>query len=282
MTVHEALHYIQSQLQPVIGEYAIPQSEEILESLLKCSRTELYLQSKDPITDLHVKQIDAIIARRMHGEPLQYILGQVYFYSREFKITPDVLIPRPDTEILVEQVLLHEKNRNAIFADIGTGSGIIACILTEENPEWIALAIDISYRSLMVARQNIRSQVHLLCADLLNSLKQNHRFNFIVSNPPYISDTELNALDRDVLDFEPHRALSGGTDGLDFYRYLSSQASSWIIEGGAIYCEIGYNQENAVKELFFNKGWREICIFRDLGDNPRVIRAVVPENNFYA
>ena len=282
MTVHDALRYIQSLLQPVIGEYAVPQSEEILETLLKCTRTELYLKSKDHIDQSYINQIDAIIARRLQGEPLQYILGQVYFYSREFIVTPDVLIPRPDTEILVEQVLLHEENRTGSFADIGTGSGIIACILTEENPGWNALAIDLSYRSLLVARQNIRSQVRLLCADLLNSLKPNHRFNFIVSNPPYISDTEMNALDHDVVDFEPHRALFGGTDGLDFYRYLSLQASNWIIKGGTIYCEIGYNQENEVKELFSNNGWREIGIFKDLGGNPRVIRAVVPETNFYA
>jgi release factor glutamine methyltransferase len=281
MTVYEALRFIQSQLQPAIGDYAVPQSEEILETLLKCSRTELYLKSKDHLDQLFTDQVDVIINRRLQGEPLQYILGQVYFYSREFAVTPDVLIPRPDTEILVEKVLLHEKNRDGNFADIGTGSGIIACILTEENPGWNALAIDVSYRSLLVARQNIRSQVHLLCADLLNSIKPNHLFNFIVSNPPYISATEMNALDHDVVDFEPHRALFGGNDGLDFYRYLSLQASNWIIKGGAIYCEIGYNQENEVKELFSNNGWRGIAIFKDLGGNPRVIRAVVPEANFY-
>lgn len=282
MTVHEALRYIQSLLLPAIGEFATPQSEEILESLLKCTRSALYLKSKDHVDQSLVNQIDTIIARRLQGEPLQYILGQVYFYSREFTVTPDVLIPRPDTEIIIEQVLLHEKNRNSFFADIGTGSGIIACILTEESPGWKSVAIDISYRSLLVAQQNIRSQVSLLCGDLLNSLQSKHLFNFIVSNPPYISDFQMNSLDREVADFEPRRALSGGTDGLDFYRYLSLQASTWIIKGGAIYCEIGYNQENEVKELFSNNGWREIGIFKDLGGNPRVLRAVVPETDFYA
>lgn len=282
MTVHQTLHYIQSRLQPVIGDYAVPQSEEILESLLKCTRTELYLNSQNDINLSFINQIDSIIERRLQGEPLQYILGQVYFYSREFTVTPDVLIPRPDTEILVEQVLLHEKNHSGFFADIGTGSGIIACILTEENPGWNGLAIDISYRSLLVARQNIRSKVRLLCGDLLNSIKVSTLFNFIVSNPPYISDTEMSTLDHDVFDFEPHRALSGGIDGLDFYRYLSLEACNWIVKDGAIYCEIGYNQENEVKELFNTSGWREIGIFKDLGGNPRVIRAIVPENNFYA
>lgn len=282
MTVHEALRYIQSLLLPAIGEFATPQSEEIIESLLKCTRSALYLKSQEHIDQSLVNQIDTIIARRLQGEPLQYILGQVYFYSREFTVTPDVLIPRPDTEIIIEQVLLHEKNRNSFFADIGTGSGIIACILTEESPGWKSVAIDISYRSLLVAQQNIRSQVSLLCGDLLNSLQSKHLFNFIVSNPPYISDFQMNSLDREVADFEPRRALSGGTDGLDFYRYLSLQASTWIIKGGAIYCEIGYNQENEVKELFSNNGWREIGIFKDLGGNPRVLRAVVPETDFYA
>lgn len=282
MTVHEALRYIQSLLLPAIGEFATPQSEEIIESLLKCTRSALYLKSQEHIDQSLVNQIDTIIARRLQGEPLQYILGQVYFYSREFTVTPDVLIPRPDTEIIIEQVLLHEKNRNSFFADIGTGSGIIACILTEESPGWKSVAIDISYRSLLVAQQNIRSQVSLLCGDLLNSLQSKHLFNFIVSNPPYISDFQMNSLDREVADFEPRRALSGGIDGLDFYRYLSLQASTWIIKGGAIYCEIGYNQENEVKELFSNNGWREIGIFKDLGGNPRVLRAVVPETDFYA
>jgi release factor glutamine methyltransferase len=281
MTVNETLRYIQSMLQPVTGDYAVPQSEEILESLLKCSRTDLYLKSKGHVDQSDVNIIDTIIKRRLQGEPLQYILGQVYFYSREFTVTPDVLIPRPDTEILVEQVLLHEENRSGFFADIGTGSGIIACVLTEENPGWNALAVDISYRSLLVAKKNIRSQVRLLCGDLLSSLKPNHRFNFIVSNPPYISDTERSSLDHEVIDFEPHQALFGGKDGLEFYRYLSLRASRWIIKGGAIYCEIGYNQENEVKELFNNNGWREIGIFKDLGGNSRVIRAVVPEADFY-
>ena len=281
MTIHEALHYIQTRLLPTVGEYAVIQADEIIESLLKCSRTTLYLKSKDTIDSSHIEQIDTIIERRQHGEPLQYILGQVYFYSREFTVTPDVLIPRPDTETLVEQVLLHEKKRDCLFADIGTGSGIIACILTEENPGWNATAIDISYKSLLITKKNIHSSVSLLCGDLLNSLKPNHLFNFIVSNPPYISDTEMKGLDRDVFDFEPHRALSGGADGLNFYRYLSQHASNWIIPGGALYCEIGYNQENEVRELFSNKEWREIGIFKDLGGNPRVIRAVVPEINSY-
>jgi release factor glutamine methyltransferase len=277
MNIIDTLHFIQSQLKSSVGEFALPQSEEILQSLLQCSRSTLYLRSKESVDPNIIKTIESIVKRRLKGEPLQYILGKVFFYSREFNVTPDVLIPRPDTEILVEQVLLHEKKQSCFFADIGTGSGIIACILTETQPEWKAIGIDISYKSLLIAKSNIQSPVHLLCGDLLKSIKEKSLFDFIVSNPPYISDTAINALDPGVKDFEPWHALSGGIDGLQFYRYLSSEAHHVLIPGGALYCEIGFDQEAAVKELFFTRGWKDLRIFKDLGGHARVIRAVAPE-----
>lgn len=272
MNTAEALKYIQSRLRPYIGEHAIIQSEAILEFLLKCSRTALYLD-KNIISQNLLSDIDRIIERRITGEPLQYILGKVYFYSREFTVSPEVLIPRPDTEIIVEQVLLHEKKTNCCFADIGTGSGIIACILTESNPDWKGIGIDISYKSLLIAKQNIHSSVTLLCSNLLNAIKGNEQFDFIVSNPPYISESELEMLEPQVKCFEPRRALSGGKDGLDFYRYLARNTKYWIKPGGSIYCEIGYNQESEVMKLFSISGWKDISFVRDLGGNSRVVSA---------
>jgi release factor glutamine methyltransferase len=252
MKIHDALKYIQNKLQKTIGTYAITQSEEILEFFLKCPRTDLYIKSDKPIPTDIIPEIDKIIERRLNGEPLQYILGKTFFYSRDFLITPDVLIPRPDTETLVEQVFKYEKGKNKYFVDIGTGSGIIASILTDYNPGWKGIAIDISYKALLIARQNIKNCVYLLCSDLMSPLKEQKKFDFIVSNPPYISADELETLDREVKDFEPHRALFGGIDGLDFYSLLSENAKKWLKPGGAIYCEIGYNQEPDVKKLFSN------------------------------
>ena len=272
MNTVEALKYIQSRLHPTIGGHSIGQSETILELILKCSRTALYLDNKIISSDL-LSEIDSIIDRRLTGEPLQYILGKVFFYSREFTVSPEVLIPRPDTEILVEQVLLHEKKTNCCFADIGTGSGIIACILTESNPGWKGIGVDISYKSLLIARQNVQTGVNLLCSDLLKAIKMDKQFDFIVSNPPYISESELETLEPQVKDFEPRRALSGGKDGLDFYRYLANDTKYWIKPGGYIYCEIGYNQEYEVMELFSINDWEDISSVKDLGGNSRVIRA---------
>jgi len=166
---------------------------------------------------------------------------------------------------------------NCRFADIGTGSGIISCILTEEKPGWRADAIDISYKSLLVAKSNIRTPVRLLCANVLDAVKPLHQYDFIVSNPPYISDDEIETLDPGVKDFEPYHALCGGNDGLWFYRYFAMHAHNWIIQSGDIFCEIGYNQEVEIAEIFSRNGWREIHIFKDNGGNPRVLRAQVPE-----
>jgi release factor glutamine methyltransferase len=277
LNINDTLRLIQTQLFPSSGEFAIPQSEEILQSIFRCSRSQLYLRGSDTVTPGVIGQIQSIIKRCITGEPLQYILGKVFFYSREFEVTPDVLIPRPDTEILVEQVLLHEQKEHRFFADIGIGSGIIASILTESNPGWSAIGIDISYKSLLVAKRNIHSAVRLLQGDLLKALREQHLFDFIVSNPPYISNDAINSLDPGVKNFEPRHALSGGKDGLDFYRYLSSEAKKFIVPQGAMYCEIGYDQANSVRELFFMNGWENLGIFKDLGGHPRVIRAVVPE-----
>jgi len=278
MNIHEALQNIHSAFHEPLGEFALPQAEEILMTLLRCTRTTLYLQSKRELASDNINQINSIVKRRLDGEPLQYILGTVYFYSREFRVTPDVLIPRPDTETLVEQVLHHEKKQNCRFADIGTGSGIIACILTEERPDWHATGIDLSYKSLRIAKSNARTPIQFICCSMLDAIKQSRRFDFLVSNPPYISASETKILDPQVRLYEPYHALSDGGDGLGFYREFALHAYKWIIPDGAMYCEIGYNQADTVRSLFNSNGWRQITIFKDIGGNPRVIRAQVPEH----
>jgi release factor glutamine methyltransferase len=274
MTITQTLRLIQEKLSAVSGEFALPEAERILTFLLDCSRSELYLQKQKKLPAETAKKIDAIIKRRVKDEPLAHILGNAYFYDREFEVTPDALIPRPDTEILVEEVLKNELATACRFLDMGTGSGCIAAILTEHNPGWKAIATDISPASLKIANKNCPGSVELLCCDRLSAIKKNAHFDFIVSNPPYIKTPVLPTLDKSVRDFEPLRALDGGPDGLDFYRYLSNTAPLLLKERGRIYCEIGFDQGNDVPAVFEKSGWKNISVTNDLGNRPRVLRAV--------
>ncbi len=275
MTLHETLSHIVNEFH-FLGDFARVQAEEILMHFTGYSRMELMLRGGEVIDSATLDTIQSVVKRRISGEPLQYILGTAYFYSREFRVNPDVLIPRPDTEILIEQVLKHELGTTARFADIGTGSGIIACILTEERPSWTAVAVDISAKALRTAIINSRTAIRFVCADLLNAIKGEHQFDFIVSNPPYIPLDEYTHLDISVKNHEPASALTDNADGLGFYRYFAQQAHNWIRTDGSFYCEIGYNQGDAVKALFCQNGWRDVQLVRDLGGNDRVICAIVP------
>jgi release factor glutamine methyltransferase len=185
------------------------------------------------------------------------------------------LIPRPDTETLVEQVL-HAEDEGALrFADVGTGSGIVAAILTEQRPAWAAVASDISLQALAVAAANRRSgRVALVCCDLLDAVAGGRRFDFIVSNPPYISTGDIGGLDESVRNFEPRRALDGGADGLDFYRRFARELPRFLVPGGRLYCEIGCDQAQAVAGIFApDAGWNGLQLFRDLAGRWRVMRA---------
>jgi release factor glutamine methyltransferase len=272
MTITNTLQLIQEKLSVVSGEFALPEAERILTFLLNCSRSELYLPQQKELPDVTLKKIQKIIKRRLKNEPLAYIIGSVYFYDREFIVTPEVLIPRPDTEILVEEVLKNEKRGACRFLDMGTGSGCIAAVLTEQNSGWKAVASDISFPALRIAKKNCPESVTLLCGDRLSGIKA--LFDFIVSNPPYIKSQVLPTLDKSVRNFEPLRALNGGPDGLDFYRYLAKAAMPLLKDRGRIYCEIGYDQGKDVPEVFKEKGWKDISITKDFGNRPRVLQAI--------
>lgn len=275
MTIGEALVHIRDALAPSNGEFALPQAEEILTTITGLNRPHLYISKSTILTETDVNRIHSIINRRKSNEPLAYILESAYFYDREFIVSPSVLIPRPDTEILIEKILKQEPPTSQRFLDIGTGSGIIASILTEHRP-WKAIALDISIDALRIAKINRRSSIDLVCSDLFTAIKPLHQFDFIVSNPPYIDKISMGNLDTDIKDFEPHLALYGGNDGLYFYRQLASQASAYIKTDGYIYCEIGYDQHETCRTIFSSHHWREISVNCDLNHHPRVLSAKVP------
>ncbi len=266
------LHNIEARLRPIVGEFSRIEAETILQSVLKVSRTELLLSPKKELEPDVSAELERIVTRRLKNEPLQYILGSAYFFDRDFTVTPKVLIPRPDTEILVETVLLCHKHEQCRFADMCTGSGIIAAVLKNQRPSWHALGVDISIDALRVAKIN-SSAINLLCSDMFSAFKKGERFDFFVSNPPYICATEMKSLDKSVLDFEPRKALFGGEDGLDFYRVLASRATDFLIDRGHIHLEIGYNQKEAVQDILHEHGWTDIILRKDLQGHPRVVSA---------
>ncbi|MCU0609362.1 MAG: peptide chain release factor N(5)-glutamine methyltransferase [Chitinispirillaceae bacterium] len=269
---------IAERLAPVSGDCATAEAERILTFLLDCRRTDLFLKpDKTPGPELIIR-IDRIISERLSGKPLAYILGSAYFYNREFLVTPDVLIPRPDTEILIEEILKNEPSRRQMFLDIGTGSGCIAAILTGERKPWRAVATDRSRAALAIARKNCSPAVSFLCSDMLSSVKPGYLFDFIVSNPPYIASPLIGTLSPSVKYFEPHCALDGGSDGLDYYRVLSTEAPKLLKDKGRIYCETGYDQGTSVPDIFHAAGWQSISVTKDLGNNDRVLRATRNEN----
>ena len=271
MNLSQTLKYIQDSLSPLAGEFAFPESERILGFLLGASRSDLYLEGREELAPEFLKEVVRIVLRRLStDEPLAYILGSAYFFDREIAVTPEVFIPRLDTETLIETVLLNESLTPLRFLDFGTGSGCISAVLAGRNRCWKGIAVDVSMTALKVARRNCGSGVDLICCSCLSAIKA-PPFDFIVSNPPYIPSATVPTLDRSVRDFEPIIALDGGTDGLDFYRFLADSGKALLSAGGRIYGEIGCDQGEAVKKIMIDRGWKNARIIKDLGARDRVV-----------
>jgi release factor glutamine methyltransferase len=217
----------------------------------------------------------ALLERRYRGEPIQYITGEAEFYGLPFRVTPEVLIPRPETEHSVEKViaLSRELGRPRIV-DVGTGSGAIAVTLAHELPSADVIGTDISPEALAIARENavrngVAEHVCFLEGDLLAPVA-GERFDIVVSNPPYVSSEDRQTLDVEVRDYEPHTALFAGADGLAIYRRLIPQAADVLVPGGHIVLEIGYDQRDAIHELLAASGYTDIEFVPDLQGIARV------------
>lgn len=214
---------------------------------------------------------EALLQRRQAHEPLAYILGYREFFGRRFRVNPDVLIPRPDTETLIEEAL-KLPNQPVTVLDIGTGSGCIAVTLKLEKPSWTVTATDVSADALQVARENaetLGAECTFRISDLFEHI-EDQQFDLIVSNPPYIvNDYPLEA---EVADHEPTLALFGGADGLDIYRRLAEQARDHLAPEGQLILEIGFDQGTTVPDLFERAGW-STEVLKDLSGNDRVVIA---------
>jgi len=293
MILSKLLIDIRKRLLNVLDDSILADNEAVLiiERSLGIAKERIYADDSIRVNNDDIDRINAIIGRRLSGEPLQYIFGKAYFYDREFFVNNDVLIPRPDTEILVDTVINTEKKSPAMFIDIGTGSGILAVVLTAHCSDWTAVAIDISFKALQTASRNlfgddanpsvnnpINNNIYLICSDMLNAVKPDKRFDFIVSNPPYISSPQMKTLDKSVINYEPRIALSGGEDGLDYYRMISTRAKMYLKDNGRVYLEIGFDQGESVPNILYNDGWDDVAVIKDLAGRDRVVTA---KNNQY-
>ena len=220
-----------------------------------------------------------LLERRRKGEPIQYITGETEFYGLPFRVTPDVLIPRPETEHLVEKVLeLAASFPVPRIVDVGTGSGAIAVALAHKLPHAAVTAIDLSAATLAIARENAKRNgvaFRFLEGDLLAPVAE-ERFDFIVSNPPYVPETDRATLSVEVREYEPALALFAGDDGLEVYRRLIPAAFDALTPGGFVALEIGYGQSVAITELLTRSGFEQIEFVPDLQGIPRVACAQRP------
>ncbi len=259
------------------------EAELLLAHVLELDRMKLYLQLDRPLTKNERESYKLLLRRRVEGEPVSYILGYRDFYRHRFVVSPAVLIPRSDTEVLVELVSKAAFQMNAPrILEVGTGSGCIAISLASEVPTSTVVAWEICTRALDVARQNMAEisvqNLTLLQRDALaDGVFQGDVFDIIVSNPPYVAKYEVELMSRETINYEPKLALfSGDDDGLAFYEVFARQSQVALREGGKIFLEIGLNQAAKVAELLKDANWRKIEIVKDLAGHDRVVCAERP------
>jgi len=275
MNARETLEETEAQLSQISGDFAKTEAQEIICFVCKCSKSDIYLKRDLQIPQNQILQIRKIISQRKSGKPLAYCAKSKYFYDREFFVNESVLIPRPDTEILLQTILDAETDEKKTALELGAGSGIICQVLSSKRPNWQIISVDISFAAAQVAKKNCDCEILVVNCDKFSAVSERNVFDFIVSNPPYIESAEIENLDVSVKNYEPKIALDGGINGLVFYEYLAKDAKKYLKEKGKIYCEIGFNQGDCVPKLFKETGFENVKIIKDFGGNPRVICAEI-------
>jgi release factor glutamine methyltransferase len=250
----------------------------LLAHVLGRDRTFILSHADDPISEDHLEMFRGTLDWRAAGKPLQYITGHQEFFGLDFEVTADVLIPRPETELLVEKALKLISNEAAsMICDVGTGSGCIAISLLHELPRARGVAIDVSPAAIEVARRNasrhsVSERLEFLVSDCFAELnKEGPLFDLIVSNPPYVGVGQLDNLQREVRDYEPHLALQADADGLSIIRRLLVDAGAYLKSGGHFLLEIGFDQRQAVEQLVDPGRWKLLDIYSDLQGIPRTV-----------
>ncbi|MDO4528900.1 MAG: peptide chain release factor N(5)-glutamine methyltransferase [Lachnospiraceae bacterium] len=245
----------------------------LLEAAAGITKAGYLLDPDKQLSASEYELFDGFLKRRMQHEPCQYIIGQTEFYGLSFLVNEHVLIPRQDTELLVEEALKTTAEDSRVL-DLCTGSGAVAVAIKHSRPDAAVTALDISKEALETAKKNAEKNgcgIEFLVSDLFEDLGAERKFDVIVSNPPYISETEYETLMPEVKDHEPSLALLAGEEGLDIYRRLIAEAPRYLAKGGALLVEIGCSQAEAVSRLFKENGFKEIKVIKDLAGLDRVV-----------
>jgi len=259
-------------------------AELLLCQALAASRLDLYLNYQKPLEDAELQRFKALLLRRARREPLAYITGIKEFWSLELRVTPAVLIPRPETECLVEAALVA-MDRQAPdgplrILELGTGSGAVSIALAKERPQHFFAATDRSTAAIAQAADNARrhalaAHIGFVCADWFSAFAPGaQRFDLIVTNPPYVPSADLQQLEPEIFEHEPRLALDGAADGLTCVRHIVAHAPGYLTPGGRLLVEIGHDQENDVRALIEAGGQYGDTVFhKDLGGHARVVAA---------
>ncbi|MHC4478460.1 MAG: peptide chain release factor N(5)-glutamine methyltransferase [Planctomycetota bacterium] len=259
-------------------------AEMLLSHVLDMKRIELYTQFDNPVAKPQLDRLHQLVKRAAQNEPIAYLIGRTEFYCLTLQVSPDCMVPRPETELLTERAIEFLRTRKAAqsVCDLCTGCGCIAVAIAKNHPAAQIIATDISDAALAVAAQNIEShdlkkRIKLLCGDLFDPIVPEldvSSFDLIVCNPPYVSAVEFAKLDKNVKDHEPKLALFAGQDGLDVYRRIAAQVGPYLKPDAALMLEIGYAQGPAVRDLLDKTGlFAQIKIEKDLHNNDRIVTA---------
>lgn len=253
-------------------------AEILLARCLSLSRLDLYLRFDQPLTEKERSRFKTMVQRRIRREPLAHITGEAGFWNLDLKVGPEALVPRQDTETLVEAALKVIPEKKTFLAlDLGTGTGCIALAIASERPEVKFVACDLSFPALILARKNIfenglHNQVFPVNSDWCSGFCRKPVFDLVVSNPPYIPSAHIEALAPEVRDHDPPLALDGGPDGLSIYRKLASEIHGLLKQDGLLLLEIAYNQKKEVRSIFEKTAcYTFLSSFCDLGGHERVL-----------
>ena len=280
MTLRQALKKAEHTLSAADIDDALLESEILLMHVLKIDRVKLYTDIDNEMTSQQYEEYFALVQRRLNSEPSAYITGNREFYGLDFFVNPDVLIPRPETELLVEKTIdIANKRSYRTVVDAGTGSGVVAICLALNLPDAVIYATDISALALEVAsincrKHNVEDRVTLLWGNLLEPLPE--PVDIIVGNLPYVTDTDIQQVN--TYGQEPDLALHGGTDGLEYIIAIVGQSVSKLLRGGSILLEVGQGQSQAAaRQLKGIYPYGEVAIFRDLAGIERVVSLSLPQ-----
>lgn len=271
MQVAEALNWASHQLAEQEGK---ADASALLLHVLQKPRSYLFTWPDAELSLVHEQAFKELVGERQKGVPVAHLTGEREFWSLPLKVNASTLIPRPDTETMVEWALELVPNQSAKVMDLGTGTGAIALALASERPAWQVLALDFQQGAVELATENahalkLDSQVEVRKSDWFTKVQAEQNYQMILSNPPYIEESDPHLSQGDVR-FEPKSALTAGADGLDDIRLLVEQSSDYLAQGGWLLLEHGYNQAEAVAELFKAKGFGKVETRKDLGGQPRI------------